>query len=126
MCVWDKLECYGGMVHFVRPVTRDQKKATPQYGNVAVAALVRIMDEAGCERGNLVSQILGGGAPEDSSGNQLPAQNVQIAREMLARKEIAVVAEDVGGSVGRKIAFDTGTGQLAVLKVHQLREGDWL
>ena len=126
VCVWDsQLKC-GGMNHFIRPVTFDQERATPQYGNVAIAALIKIMEEAGCERPNLVAQILGGSAPAGAGEGHIGQQNVEIAREMLARKKVAVVAEDVGGNVGRKIAFDTATGQLAVLKVHQLRESDWL
>ena len=126
VCIWDKALQYGGVNHFIKPVTYDQKEATPRFGNVAVAALVRIMEEAGCERTNLVAQILGGGSPPGTMANSLGDQNIQVAREVLSRKSIIVVAEDVGGHVGRKIAFDTGTGQLAVLKVHQLRESDWL
>ena len=39
---------YGGMNHFIRPMTHIKQEATPKYGNVAVAALVRIMEDAGC------------------------------------------------------------------------------
>jgi chemotaxis protein CheD len=126
VCLWDRSLKYGGMNHFMKPVTYDKEQATPQYGNVAVSALIKIMEEAGCNRGDLVAQVLGGGAPKSAGDNHLGKQNVDIAREMLARKGIEIVAEDVGGAVGRKIAFDTGTGQLAVLKVHQLRDSDWL
>lgn len=126
MCLWDRKMRYGGMNHFIRPLTHDQTQATPQYGNVAVAALVRIMEEAGCKRENMLAQVLGGGAPKHATGKHLGVQNVEVAREMLARKRISIVGEDVGGVIGRKIAFDTGTGQLAVLKVHKLRDSDWL
>lgn len=114
------------MNHFIRPVTHDPQEATPKYGNVAVAALVRMMEDAGCSRADIIAQVLGGGAPQGAGANHLGAQNVQVAREFLGRKGISIVAEDVGGHVGRKIAFDTETGQIAVLKVHQLRESDWL
>lgn len=126
VCLWDKELKYGGMNHFLQPSTSEQEKATPKFGNVAVAALVRIMEEAGCQKKNLVAQVLGGAIPPKSGVNSLGRQNVQAARDMLARKGIRIAAEDVGGVIGRKIAFDTGTGQLAVLKVHELRDSDWV
>ncbi len=36
-----------------------------------------------------------------------------------------VASEDVGGKKGRKILFDTASGHVAVLKVHDLRREDW-
>ncbi|MBX7255034.1 MAG: chemotaxis protein CheD [Candidatus Hydrogenedentes bacterium] len=125
VCLYDRILQMGGMNHYLRPHISDQTKATPQYGNVAISALVRMMDEAGSRRRDVVAQVLGGGAPEDAQANWIGDQNVSIAREILARKGIRIVSEDVGGSVGRKIVFDTGTGEIAVLKVQKLRSSDW-
>jgi chemotaxis protein CheD len=127
VCLWDSKLKYGGMNHFLHPRTSTPEQATPRYGNVATAALVRIMEEAGCKRGDLVAQILGGGAPEGSTDAELTgARNVKAARDVLDRKGIRIAAEDTGGTMGRKIVFDTGTGELAVLKVHKIRDSDWL
>jgi chemotaxis protein CheD len=41
------------------------------------------------------------------------------------REGIRVVSEDTGGEKGRKIVFNTGTNEVAVLKVDRLRKGDW-
>jgi chemotaxis protein CheD len=125
VCLWDPALGVGGMNHYIKPSTFDKGEATPQFGNVAIAALVRIMEEAGSERANLMAQVLGGGAPPAKTGKHIGVQNVEVARDMLRRKDIPIIAEDVGGTIGRKIAFDTGTGQLAVLKVHELRDSDW-
>lgn len=125
VCLYDRILQMGGMNHFSKPRTSDQSKATPQYGNVAISALVRMMDEAGSRRRDVVAQVLGGGTPEEVEGPWIGDENVSIAREVLARKGIRIVSEDVGGSVGRKIVFDTGTGEIAVLKVHKLRATDW-
>lgn len=125
VCLWDKQAKCGGMNHFIKPLAADKNDATPVYGNAGIAALVKMMDDAGCARTNVVAHILGGGAPPGESSPTLGDQNVAAAREMLKRKEIEVVAEDIGGTVGRKIAFDTGTGELAVLKTVNVRSGDW-
>ena len=125
VCLWDRHMQHGGMNHFIRPWTRDIAQATPQYGNVATAALIKMLEDAGSKRENLVAQITGGGYPESAAGPDLGAANVQVARDVLTRKGIRVASEDIGGSMGRKIVFDTCTGQLVVLKVHKIRSSDW-
>jgi chemotaxis protein CheD len=113
------------MNHFIKPAAQDRKEATPVYGNAGITALVKMMEDAGCEKSNVIAHILGGGAPEGEQSPTLGQQNVVAAREALARKQISIVAEDTGGPVGRKIAFNTGTGELAVFKTGHVRAGDW-
>ena len=125
VCLWDKQNKCGGMNHFIKPSTDKQDDATPVYGNAGITALVRMMEDAGCETANVVAHILGGGAPEGETSPTLGEQNVAAARQTLSRKRIAIMAEDTGGPLGRKIAFDTGTGELAVLKTANVRTGDW-
>ena len=125
VCLWDKALQYGGMNHFLYPAIREPAHATPQYGNVATAALVQIMEELGCRRDDLVAQIFGGGSPDGARRPTAGDENVRVAHEVLARKGVPVVSEDTGGTMGRKILFDTGTGQSVVIKVHTLRSSDW-
>lgn len=125
VCLWDKTLKYGGMSHFQCPMTRDPGKATAKYGNVATVELVRMMEHAGCNRESLVAQILGGARAEGASGRDIGEQNVAMARKVLARKAVPILSEDVGGTMGRKLVFNTGTGELAVLKVHRIRQSDW-
>jgi chemotaxis protein CheD len=125
VCLWDKNLKYGGMNHFLHPQTCDPQKATPKYGNVAIIALVRMMEEASCKRSDMVAQVFGGASPEHSNGHDIGEDNVRVARNMLASKGINIISEDTGGSMGRKIIFNIETGQAAVLKVHRIRESDW-
>ena len=126
VCLWDKTLRFGGMNHFLHPRTREPGEATPRFGNVATAALIRMMEEAGCQRRDIVAQILGGAFPEWAKGKNIGAENVRAARDTLGKKGILVASEDVGGCLGRKIVFDTRTGQLVVLKVQDLRSDDWI
>ena len=126
VCLWDRKLRYGGMNHFLYPEIYEATKATPQFGNVATTALLNIMEEAGCKRQDLAAQIFGGGYPEETSGTNIGRENVNIARRILSRKGITVVSEDVEGTLGRKILFDLKTGHVAVLKVHKVRNSDWV
>ncbi|HRI89177.1 MAG TPA: chemotaxis protein CheD, partial [Candidatus Hydrogenedentes bacterium] len=50
VCLWDRKSKVGGMNHFIKPRTRAKADATPIYGNVAIAALLKMMEDAGCKR----------------------------------------------------------------------------
>lgn len=87
-----------------------------------------MMIEAGSNRTDIIAQIYGGAVKEKSEKPDLGTQNVETARKVLKKKDIAIISEDVGGMMGRKIAFDIKTGQVAVLKVHEynIRDTDWI
>jgi chemotaxis protein CheD len=125
VCLWDRCRCCGGMAHYELPRTEDPSKATARYGNVALRSLVRLMEEEGCNRTDLVAQIIGGASRRFDLQRRMGAANLEVARKVLAGLGIEIVSTDVGGYVGRKIAFDTHSGETAVLKVYQLRAGDW-
>lgn len=125
VCLWDRRRGCGGVAHFMYPRAPSRDEATPRYGNVAAPALVRLMEEGGCRREDLAAQILGGAARECEPAPTVGAANADAAREALERKGVAVISEDVGGTMGRKVLFDTVTGECVVLKVHRLRAADW-
>jgi chemotaxis protein CheD len=113
------------MNHFVYPQTTQKEQATPVYGNVATMALLKLMREEGCDMEALTAHIIGGGHP-DGAAHSTGAKNVEIARKILKEKGITISSEDVGGIVGRKVVFDLATGHVAVLKVHKVRNEDWI
>lgn len=124
VAIWDRRLAIGGMSHFITPSTRDQSKATARYGNVSTLALVKILERHGSRRCDMEAQILGGGTPPDGK-SKLGEQNVKAARKTLKQCGVKIVSEDIGGTRGRKIVFDTRTGHTAVMKVHTIRHGDW-
>ena len=127
VCLWDRRLMAGGMNHFVHPVTRERDPRTTSFGNVALPVLVKMMrKEFDCRKADLQAQIFGGASPMNRGARSVGAENVAVARSFLDKTGIAVVSEDIGGYLGRKILFDTATGQAAILKVRQLRSGDWI
>jgi chemotaxis protein CheD len=126
VCLWDRELKYGAMNHFLYPATTDPEKATPTYGNVATTELVRMMLDSGSKIENLIAQILGGASPDPGASNPVGPRNVESARRALRRHGITIGSEDTGGVMGRKVVFDTRTGHVMTLKVHQIRQEDWL
>lgn len=122
VCIWESNGPLAGMAHFVEPRTLDSKRATARFGNVAVPTLLQMVQDASPTH-PMEAQIFGAANPPRGFG--IGADNVAIARKVLSARNIPIVSEDLGGSKGRKLMFDTKTGHVAVIRVHQLRDGDW-
>jgi chemotaxis protein CheD len=68
---------------------------------------------------------MGGAYNPQFSDKNIGMENVMIARKVLLRKGIAILSEDIGGELGRKIVFNTHSNELAIIKVEKLRNADW-
>ncbi|MCG8615681.1 MAG: chemotaxis protein CheD [Desulfobacterales bacterium] len=123
--LYDKRLKTGGMNHFLFPRVGTRDQTTAVYGNIAVPVLIRMMMENGSRRSHLEAQIFGGAHNEDLSSIDVGGDNFRTARQILAKKGIKIVSEDVGGSKGRKVVFNTMTYEIGILKVDRLRESDW-
>ena len=123
VCLWEHGGTLAGMAHFLEPRVTDPLRATARYGNVAVSKLIQMARESS-PAGALEAQIFGGAHPpgkEDKRG----VANVEMARKVLVARGIPIVSEDIGGSKGRKLLFDSKNGHVAVIRVHHLRAEDW-
>ena len=125
ICLWDKRRKIGGMNHFVLPKYQHCQEMTTRFGNVATPLLVRMMQEEGTSLTDLEAQIFGGAKVVRSISMDIGRENVDMARRILHHFGIHIVSEDVEGQLGRKVVFNTFTGEAVVLKVKQLRRTDW-
>ena len=122
---FDRKNCFGGMNQFVFPKTERREDMTAQYGNVGIRALFRMLIDMGARRDGIVAQIIGGAACRQFNDEELGLQNIHLARGVLEKLKVPVVSEDVGGSMGRKVIYHSGTNEMAVFKVDSLRNSDW-
>ncbi len=127
VCLHDRRLKIGGMNHFLYPKPKMfGGRATVEYANVAIPALIRMMRKQGSRLEDIEAQIFGGGgAPGLSDSSSLGDRNVKMARKLLKKNGIKVVSEDVGGLKGRRLIFHTGTNEALVMKTHRIRRGDY-
>ena len=122
--VWDKAKKTGGMVHCIYP-SKDKRKATNYSVDVAVPQLLGKMFAQHARAADLDAQIIGGGSVGNYSRGR--AQKVvKVARKVLRKYGVTIVSEDIEGSLGRKIVFDTHSGDILVLKTRNVRGSDWI
>jgi len=111
--LWDPVTGAGGMNHYQLPALPAPAMASPRFGEVAVRDLVRGVVGLGGWRNRMEARVFGGARVlhlgED--GVCLGSRNVDLAVELLTDEGIAIVGGDVGGRQGRRVLFDTGSGQ---------------
>jgi chemotaxis protein CheD len=114
VCLWDKSAGIGGMNHYLLPGTEDQEPGNMNRGNTAIQLLVRSMLNRSATIENLEAKVFGGcnSLYKENNLYKVGERNAAIAFETLKELNIRVSAQHVGGSYGRKIIFNTGTGKV--------------
>jgi chemotaxis protein CheD len=114
VCLFDKKTCIGGINHFMLPYWNGEGLESPKYGNVAITQLFQKMLEFGVKKENVVCKIFGGAEVlgEQSSVFNVGKRNIELAYKMMQEMNIPVVSSSTGGKQGRKIHYNTGTGEV--------------
>lgn len=99
------------MCHYVNP-RHQGKPATARYGDVAVRHLIRMMIQHGSDKTKLKAHVIGGAAIGISNG--IGGANDLVAREILRIHRIPILSHDAGGVQGRKLMFNTATGEVEI------------
>lgn len=123
VCVWDAVRGFGGMSHQIYPRAQDGRGGSA-FGAQAVPHLLRLLGEMGARREDLRAHVVGGGT-NPLLDSRIGEENAALAEAILTTARIAVVSRDVGGQLGRKVAFATFSGEIAVYKIERIRETDW-
>ena len=126
VCLHDPSLGYGAINHFILPYWNGHDLATMKYGNLSI---IRILEELliiGCKYEDLVARVFGGaevltGMPTNF---HIGRRNAQIALEILKEFKIPVLFSDTGGNRGRKISFNTFTGEVECDFIRQRDKND--
>jgi chemotaxis protein CheD len=114
VCLFDKVKKTGGINHFMLPLWNGDGLATPKFGNIAIEKLIEKMKLAGSKKEHLIAKVFGGGEVIEYSSKtfNIGLRNITIAFEILNELKIPVVSQSTGGKLGRKIIFNTHTGEV--------------
>ena len=128
VCLKHESKPYAAMNHYLlasNPGGGDPDKG--RFGDTSIETIVWLMKKLD-ESGKLTAKIYGGGAVVGHLGatSDIGGKNIEMARSMLKKKGIPIVAEDVGGVRGRRIYFDTAANNVVVKTISKSEEGDKL
>ncbi|MCB5249763.1 MAG: hypothetical protein RBS16_01085 [Candidatus Cloacimonadales bacterium] len=122
LALWDEEESYSACCSYLYPFTKDKSKSNSLYGNTAIHWLIKKMKDNGSDTKNIKAHLLGGAS---SNSQRIGDNNILIAKKVLKKFNIEVVAADIGGKMGRKYIFDCQNGQSVTFKTHKIRKSDW-
>lgn len=125
--LYDRERRVGGMNHFIYPWIAPQVQPTALYARPAVVQLLRMFKNSGAAIESLEAHVIGGGTPPNVSEEyqHTGEQNIEAALQLLEHYNIQVSGQEIGGRYGRKVLFNTKSGELVIAKVERIRQNDW-
>ena len=118
LAIYDPERAVGGLAHSMLPRRSDGAGTSDgKYVDAAVETMLREAVSAGANFAEVEAYVVGGSdlLDLDDLPREVSRRNVEAAREGFAELDVPVKATDVGGSHGRTVEFDTGTGELRVI-----------
>lgn len=114
VCFIDQKRQIGGINHFMMPFWNGEGLESPKYGNVAISQLFQKMLDFGAKKEDIACKIFGGAKVlhDHASVFRVGQRNIELAYQMVAELGIPVISSSTGGKQGRKIYFNTATGEV--------------
>ena len=120
VCLSEQGSQIGGANHFLLPGQPTGDTSSTRYAPGAIEELIRLLEALGAKRSRLRAKLFGGAnvlhAFQDGV-RHIGASNVETARALLAKHNIRIFAEDVGGIRGRKLVFHSHDGAASVRRL---------
>jgi chemotaxis protein CheD len=118
ICLYDSTNKCGGLAHIMLPnsAMAPQDFLPCKFADTAIPALSSAVREISGKETPLSAKIAGGANvfKFDETGPTIGTKNVEAVKTSLNENRIRLVAEDVGGSYGRRIAFNLRNGSVVI------------
>lgn len=114
VCLYDRINGIGGMNHYLLPFWNGNGLQSPKFGNIAIPKLIESMLAHGANPKTIEAKLFGGASMHALSSDSMMIghKNILVAREMLKEYNIPIIAEDVGGQLGRKVQLNLDGGKV--------------
>lgn len=114
VCIYDTRARVGGLNHYLLPGAAPVGEANPwRWSDAAISELLRQVLDHGASLRHLRAKIFGGAqiSPRHShNGFRIGERNIDCALATLDQHGLNVVSRCVGGHAGRKLVFESHTG----------------
>lgn len=111
-CVKDPINNVAGINHFLLPACEHDVHGKMRYGHHSMEVLINDMMKLGAERRNMVVKVFGGANVNHRFTNGIGSQNVDFIVNWAHNEGFVFEAEDLGGTIARRIYFNTLTGKV--------------
>lgn len=119
--LYDENRKRSALAHIMLPARFKGDNVAAKYADTAIPALLEEMERRGSQKQHLSAYLAGGAHMFGGSGDivlsAIGQQNLEAARETLARLQIDIVYEETGGTRGRIVLFDGASAKIDVTTV---------
>ncbi len=122
VCLFDPGNGIAGMNHYMLPgkITNNDifSDNSARYGINAINELIVEMKKKGARMNDLIAKVFGGGhVLSIESSENIPIDNIRLARVMMEMEDVPIEEIDVGANCARKILMDVKTGKVYLKKI---------
>lgn len=115
VCLWTRHRRVGGINHFLLPAPAQHDIPDDRFGTIATAELIQRVLRRGVSAAEIRAAVIGGGHPVSAlEAATVGDDNTSVALAVLRDHRIHVSRRETGGAHGRKLLFNTATGDLLV------------
>lgn len=120
LILFDSESKISGMAHILLPKARSRKKIEypHKYANLSTKLLTKELVNLGAIKKNLKAIIIGGAKIFDLKDNLIGIDNTEAIKNDLEKLNIKIVYEEIGGSQGRVVIFDTNDLSVLIKFTH--------
>lgn len=119
VCLFCRPLALGALGHFMLPKAPATYLSGFKYVDKSLDAMMDALLKRGVSKRNLEVSLIGGAQMFkvlESSVMNIGQRNVEEARQWFQRNGLLITLQDVGGNVGRNVAFDLDTGVVSIAK----------
>ena len=118
--LWDTSLQIGSINHYMLPLWNKENAPSFKYGDIAISELITRMKMMGSNKKNVIAKLFGGSEISNSNGTfNIGKRNIIVAQDVLKSEQIPIVSYSVGGSMGRKVIFYSGSGDVLISYIKQ-------
>ena len=113
----------GAMAHIMLPKNNDSEKRSLKFADVAIEDMLNDLYKMGIKISDMEAKIAGGAKMfsfnSSDEKSSIGYRNAISVKNILEERNIKIVSEDVGGTMGRTIELDMENGELKIKTIGQ-------
>lgn len=108
LTLYDPEQRIGAMVHIMLPESSGRTDRPGKYADTAIPLIIDELVAKGSRKRSLVAKIAGGATMFEafSASMNIGQRNIDKVRQVLSEQNVRILAEDVGGKMGRSVYFN--------------------
>mgnify|MGYP001822029395 CR=1 FL=1 len=119
LTVYDSISQLGGLLHAMLPMSKINTSKAAQnpfmFVDTGIPELFQALSENDTDKDRWKIKAVGCGNPMGAKEVfKIGERNYRVMQEMLSKEGLGLAAEDVGGTVNRKVTLDLASGQTIV------------